>query len=267
MSHPRSFFCTALIASVVLAGCAISPEKSVAPTPATDSPTSGAQKDVFTRAKLHTELASLYFQANNLIVALEELTIAISINPSYAQAYGTRGVVLYYIKEFDSARKDFQRALELDDRDPEINNNYGWFLCHTGKEKEAIDYFLRAIRNPLYQTPEVAYLNAGACYATLGDLDSAEDAVRKSLRLAPDNPQTLFQLANVLYLRGNVDAAKKYLTDIVRTSDPSAEVLWLLLRAERRLGNASAESSLTAQLRRKYPDSPEYQAFLKGAFE
>jgi type IV pilus assembly protein PilF len=228
---------------------------------------STGQKDIHTRAKLHTELASLYFQANNLIVALEELTIAISINPAYAPAYATRGVVLYYIKEYESARKDFQRAIELDGRDPEINNNYGWFLCHTGKEKEAIDYFYRAIKNPLYQTPEVAYLNAGACYATMGDLDSAEDAVRKSMRFSSDNPQARYQLANIFYQRGNADAARKYLTDLVRTSEPSAEVLWLLLRVERRLGNAAAESSLTAQLRRNYPDSPEYQALLKGAFE
>lgn len=250
---------------VVLSACVALPERSVEPTP--EPMPSAGQKDIHTRAKLHTELASLYFQANNLIVALEELTIAISINPSYAQAYGTRGVVLYYIKEYESARKDFQRALELDDKDPEINNNYGWFLCRTGKEKQAIAYFDKAIKNPLYQTPEVAYLNAGACHVKLGDLDAAEEAVRRSMRFSADNPQAQFQLANIFYLRGNVDAARKYLTELARAGDPGAEVLWLLLRVERRLGNASAESTLAAQLRRKYPDSPEYQALLKGAFE
>jgi type IV pilus assembly protein PilF len=258
-----AFFC---LGAFVLAGtpAALAQQSSQPPT---DALSSGTPKDIHTRAKLHTELGSLYFQNGNLIVALEELTIAIAIDPNYAQAYSTRGLVLYHVKEMDSAEKDFQRALSLAEKDPEINNNYGWFLCQTGKTKESVDYFQRSIKNPLYQTPEIAYLNLGACYVKLGDLDRAEEAIRKTLRLSPANPQALFQLATISYKRGNYDAAKKHLTDVARLTDPSAEVLWMLLRVERRLGDRSSESSLAAQLRRKYPDSPEYQEFLKGNFE
>lgn len=234
--------------------------------PPDEAPTS-TPKDVYTRAKLHTELGSLYFQSGNLIVALEELTIAISINPNYAPAYSTRGLVLFHIKEWESANKDFRRALELDEKDPEIANNYGWFLCETGKEKESIAYFQKAIRNNLYQTPEVAFLNAGACYVKLGDITTGEDFVRRSLRLSPDNPRALFQLAQIAYLRGNYDAAKLHLAKVMNVTDPAADALWLFLRVERRLGDREAESSFAAQLRRKFPDSPEYQEFLKGNFE
>jgi len=262
MKALRDFFLAAALVLVVPAALA---QRSEPPPP--DILTSAMPKDVYTRAKLHTELGSMYFQNGNLIVALEELTIAISINPNYAQAYSTRGLVLYYIKELTSAEKDFQRALNLDDRDPEINNNYGWFLCQTGKEKESIAYFQRAINNPLYQTPETAYLNVGACYIKLGDLVLAEEYVRKNLRFSRDNPQALFQLARISYLRGNYDAAREHLKNMVRQTDPDAETLWLSLRVEHRLGDRSAESSLIAQLRRKFPDSPEYQEFLKGNFE
>lgn len=226
-----------------------------------------APKDNRTRAKLHTELASLYFQSGNLIVALEELTIAIAIDSEYAPAYSTRGLVLYYIREFDSADKDFRRALSLNEKDPEINNNYGWYLCQIGKVRESIAYFQKAIRNPLYQTPEIAYLNAGACHVKLGELDVAEDYVRKTLRFSPENPQALFQLAAINYKRGNFDAARELLMGVVRKNEPSAEALWLLLRVERRLGDNIAETSLATQLRRKYPDSPEHQMLLKGNFE
>jgi type IV pilus assembly protein PilF len=240
-------------------------QKSEALPPETLS--SAAPKDVHTRAVAHTELASLYFQSGNLIVALEELTLAISINPNYAPAYSTRGLVLYYVKEFESAEKDFRQALSLDEKDPEINNNYGWYLCQTGKAKESIDYFLRASRNSLYKTPEVAFLNAGSCYVKLGELTQAEDYVRRSMRFAPENPQALFQLALINYKRGNFDAARQHLKNVVRVSEPNAEVLWLYLRVERRLGDAQAESSFAAQLKRKYPDSPEYLDLLKGNFE
>ena len=229
--------------------------------------TSASPRDVTTRAKAHTELGSLYFQSGNLIVALEELTIAISINPDYAPAYSTRGLVLFHIKEWDSADKDFRRALDIDQRDPEIANNYGWFLCHTGKVKESIAYFERAIKNPLYQTPEVAFLNAGACYVKLGDIAAGEDYVRRSLRLLPNNPAALLELAQISYTRGNYDAAKQHLQNATRQSEPGAEALWLMLRVERRLGDRQAENIYAAQLRRRFPDSSEYQELLKGNFE
>lgn len=236
-------------------------------TQATDSLAGSAPKDVLTRAKLHTELGSLYFQDGNLIVALEELTMAVSINPNYAQAYSTRGLVLYYIQELGSADKDFRKALELDPKDPEISNNYGWFLCQIGREKESIDYFQRAIKNPLYQTPETAYLNAAACYIKLDDLAAAEDYLGKTLRFNRDNPQALYHLAVISYKQGNYDAAKKRLLDVVHLTDPSAETLGLFIKVSRRLGEKDEEASYTAQLRRKYPESREYTELLQGKYE
>ena len=261
----------ALLAGLLVAVSCLAPSAAWAQkseqSPPSESLTPAQPKDITTRAKAHTELGSLYFQNGNLIVALEELTIAISINPNYAQAYSTRGLVLYHVNEFASAEKDFSRALSLDGKDPEINNNYGWFLCQTGREKESIAYFQRAIGNPLYQTPETAYLNAGACYIKLGELAAAEDYVRKTLRFSRDNPQALFLLARINYQRGNYDAARDNLRNVIRQTEPDAATLWLLLRIEHRAGDAVAEGSLIAQLRRKFPDTPEYQEFLKGNFE
>ena len=233
-----------------------------------DAPTQAVPKDITTRAKLHTELASLYFQNGNLIVALEELTLAIAINPDYAPAYALRGVVLYHIKEFPSAESDFQKALNLNAKDPEINNNYGWYLCQTGKEKESIDYFQKAIRDPLYQTPEIAHLNAGACYIKLGELEQAEEYLRRTLRFSPGDLQAQYHLAVIGYKRSNFDAARMYLMEVIKNMpEPTPEVLWLLLRVERKLGDKTAEDSLAARLRRKFPDSPEYQELMKGNFE
>lgn len=257
------FFC--LGAVVLLAVPPALAQKSVAPP---EEVFSKAQpKDPYTRAKLRTELGALYFQSGEIIFALEELTTAISIDPNYAPAYSIRGLALYFIKELASAEKDFKKALDLDAKDPEINNNYGWFLCQTGREKESIAFFELAINNLLYRTPELAFLNAGTCYIKIGELGLAEDYIRKSLRFSPESPQGLFQLSSIYYKRGNFEAAKKHLADVVRLSDPNAEALWLMLRVERRLGDRQAESSFAAQLRRKYPDSPEYQELLKGNFE
>lgn len=78
-------------------------------------------------------------------------------------------------------------------------------FVRTGKERESLPFFDKAMKNPLYQTPKLAYLNAGACYIKLGELDIAEEHIRKSLRLMPENAQGLFQLMKILYLRGNYE--------------------------------------------------------------
>ena len=94
-------------------------------------------KDPRSRAKLHTELGTLYFQDRNVPVAMEELTIAIYIDPTYAPAYGMRALVHNYLREPQHAEDNFREALRYAPDDPEIANNYGWFLCQNGKYKEA----------------------------------------------------------------------------------------------------------------------------------
>ncbi len=261
----------ALLASLCLAACSsggVAPSSTQKPPEeSSDSRNPTKPRDARTRAKLHTELGSLYLHGGNLAVALEELTIAISIDPEYAKAYATRGLAGFHVHEIPFADQDFRRALSLDANDPEINNNYGWFLCQIGRGKEAIDFFQRAIKNPLYATPEKAYLNAGACYAKLGDLATAEDYVQHSLRIVQNNPPALLQLASINYRRGHLEQAKQELSDLLRNQEPSAEALWLGVRVERRLGDRVAEAKYASQLRRKFPLSPEAQELLQNNFE
>lgn len=221
------------------------------------------------RARIHTELGSLYFQAGSMAVALEELGIALNADSSYFPAYNTRALVYASLKEFAKADEDFRRALDLAPNDPEVNNNYGWYLCEYGRERQSISYFLNALKSPLYETPERAYTNAGACALKAGDYDGAQAYLLKALQLSRDGAvMARFQLASLLYRRGNYDEARIYLNDSLRLMEPpTAEALWLGLRLERKLGNRNAESTYASQLRGRYPASQQYQEFLKGNFE
>jgi type IV pilus assembly protein PilF len=225
--------------------------------------------DSRSRAKIHTELASLYFQAGNPSVALDEVRIALDADSSFYQAYSVRALVYASLKENAKAEEDFRRALSMAPNDPEVNNNYGWYLCDTGRERQSITYFLNALKDPLYETPGRAYTNAGSCAFKAGDLDSAQKYLLQAVALSRDGaaPARL-QLARLFYQRGNLEEAKIYLTDAMKAMEPQPpEALWLGVRLERKLGNRAAESSYAAQLRSRYPTSAEYQEFLKGNFE
>lgn len=219
-------------------------------------------------AKIHTELGSMYFQDGNVAVALEELKLAIEIDPAYAAAYSVRALVHHYLKETSAAEEDFQRAIRLNSDDPDFSNNYGWFLCQIGREKDGIDNFMKAIKNPLYKTPERAYANAGLCAANIGDLKSAEDYLLKAARpSAQPNPFVKYKLGEVYYKLGRLPEARAAVADAIRQSEPSPEVLLLAYRIENQAGDRAAEANYANQLRRKFPQSKEYQELLKGKQE
>lgn len=221
------------------------------------------------RAKIHTELGAMYFQAGNNAVALDELQVAIDADSSYFPAYSVRGLVRLGLKEYGKAENDFSRALTIAPDDPEVNNNYGWYLCQTGKERQSIVYFLNALKSPLYETPDRAYTNAGMCAMKAGDLEGAQGYLLKALQLSRDGAVTTrLALAKLFFQRGILDESRIYLNDALRMMEPpTADALWLGLRLERKLGNRGVESGYASQLRSRYPSSPEYQEFLKGSFE
>ena len=81
--------------------------------------------DPQSRARIHTELGALYFQAGSPAVALEHLAMALQISPNFYQANNVRALVYASLRENAKAEADFARALSRAPNDPEVNNNYG----------------------------------------------------------------------------------------------------------------------------------------------
>ena len=247
---------------LTIAGCA-----SSGPEPASYAPQSGADTDLQTRARVHTELAAGYFELGNYGVALQEAAEALKSEPNYAPALNVLALVYMELRDDKAAESSFQRALRASPLDSDTNNNYGWFLCQSKRERESIKYFLAALRNPLYTTPDKSWVNAGICARQAGDLTAAEDYFQKALKVRPAQPQALFQMADMAYKRNNDPEAKAYLARLQRDATPTAEILWLALRVERRLGDRNAEASLGFQLRKNFPESREARALIAGQYE
>ena len=262
------FLLAAFIACGALAGCAQNPASSGSLADTVDTGTvSGDVSSPLNRARIHTELGAAYFGRGNMGVALEELRTAIAADPNYAPAYNVFGLVHMDLHENDVAQKNFERALALSPNDPDINNNYGWFLCSTGREEQSIAYFLAALKNPLYKTPARAYVNAGLCSMKKNGGSDSIGYFERALRSEPDNPQALLNLASLQYKRGQLEVARGLIDHFNKVVRPTAESLWLALRIERKLGNRGAEDSLAFELRRRFSGSPEYQHLIKDQFE
>ena len=227
----------------------------------------GEVGDPRNRARLHTELAGLYYTRGNMGVALDELRIATKADASYAPAYSMFGLVYMELRENRLAEESFQRALNLSPNDPDINHNYGWYLCQTEREQQSVDYFLRAIANPLYQKPWRSYSAAGLCLLRIGKLEDAEALFQRALKINPADPRANLQMAEIRYRQGAFDEAQRWLRRFGEVSPPTAESLWLGVRIERKIGQRMNEASLASQLRRRFPGSPEYQKLQRGEYD
>jgi type IV pilus assembly protein PilF len=223
------------------------------------------------RAQIRLQLAVGYYQEGKYEIALDEVKQSIAADPGSADAYGLRALIYTAMGEVALADENYQRALRLAPRNPELANNYGAFLCQTAnKPAQAMAYFDAALRDPAYRSPVSALVNAGSCSLKARNFDAAERYLLDAVRYNPDLPATSAGLARVYFERRDFQRAGFFinrLTAAAKLDTLSADVLWLALRVQRKVGDRALEASLAAQLRRRFPGSPEYAAFERGVFE
>lgn len=216
-------------------------------------------------ARIHSELAASYYDRAQYAIALQEIEVAMKADANFPQAYNVRAMVRMALREDDKADADFLHSLQLDSDNSETHNNYGWFLCQRGRMKEAISQFQDALKNPLYATPEMAYVNLGMCSKKAGLMKDVEINLQRALIMRPGMPAALYGLADWSYDNGDYAGAKSYFLRFSQAStDLNAEQLWLAVRIERKMHDRNSEASYSLQLRKFFPDSREAQLLSQG---
>lgn len=248
----------AALAALLLAGCVSQT------TVETRSVTDTALADARRRAELRTQLASEYYQRGNFVVALEETRQAEKSDSSYYQAYNVRALVYMELREDALARQAFEKALSLAPNDPDVMNNFGWFLCLRGEPDRGMGYFRRVQADPLYATPEKALLNAGLCARINGRNAEAEDFLRRAVVFKPDLAGALYSLAELTFEKGSIKESENYLNRYMRLGEPTLSALVLGVKIARSQGDKVAADSMMQQLRRRFPDAPQTRELQQG---
>lgn len=258
----RALWCCVCLS--LLVGCATSGDRGDVAIPASKQMASGEGK---TRAKSHADLGAGYYETRQFSTALDEARIAIAADAAYAPAYNLLALVYVELKENRAANEAFERALQLAPGDPEISNNYGWFLCQVGQQAKGLQFLQKAIGNPLYVTPAVALTNSAVCALGTSDMAAAEEFLARALRFDPNHQRAMFMLAELQYRMGRFAEAQLRIGELHRRFDPSAESSWLALRIARKVGNRGEEARFGALLRQRFMASVEYQKLSLGQYE
>lgn len=252
--------------AVLLAGCAGQQGMSGPSGNRSDIVTESDEPDHRRRARLRLELATGYFEQGQPNVALDEIKQSLAIDPTFVDAYNVRGLVYMRLNDIPLAEDSFRRALALNPRDGDVAHNYGWLLCQQARYEDSFRSFAQAVANPTYGGKAKTLMTQGVCQVRAGQRAEAEQSLMQSYELDAGNPVTGYNLATLLYDRGDLTRAQFYIRRLNNSELANAETLWLGIKTERKLNNREAVLQLADQLKKRFAQSPQAAAYEKGAF-
>ena len=159
-------------------------------------------------------IALLLFIGIGVVQAQDE-----SVN--VAMKHNREGAELLSQGNMDDALEEFQKAVELNPKDPVAQRNVAYVLDRQGKVEEAIDAYKQAIE--LDPKNLLAYNNLGVLYDKEGKYDEAIWQLENALSVNPSDPTTLKNLENAKKSKAVMQERENQLAALRREVDIQPE--------------------------------------------
>lgn len=141
--------------------------------------------------------ANYFFGMREYPRAEEKVDAALALDPSLVQALNLKAMLLYRKMHYEEAYQYANKVLAIDEYNPEANYYGGLIALRLGKETDAMDRFeIAAITTELRSA---AYTQLAKIYFRQGEMQTAEDYARKSLKFNSSNVsayELLYQIDN-----------------------------------------------------------------------
>ena len=221
-----------------------------------NNPQTSRDEQALEVAAANMNLGIEYMRQGSYDRALYKLERSIQAKPDFAPAYNVMGLLYQRLGDKTAAENYFKKSIKLDPSDSSVFNNYGLFLCSNERREEALQAFSTAANNPLYDSPEIAYTNAGLCVLKENPVD-AENYFREALSTNKTFSPALLQMAQLSYQNGSYEMAHDYYKRYRQYSRQTPKSLWLGIQICRELGFEDDLASYALLLRNNFPDTPE----------
>lgn len=206
-----------------------------------------------TRAQNDVALAQAYLEDGKYEIALDRLQQAVKLDPSSPDAYTMLGYLYEKIHRPELAEANYARSVKLAPDKGDYLNNYGQWLCRSGRPSEADPLFRKALADPFYKTPMVALGNAATCAAKAGKPELAEGYDRQVLALDPNNAVALQSMASIQYQHGNYMSARGFMERLLAAGKAAPDMLELAAQIEDKLGNRDGARDYRNRLATEFP--------------
>ncbi len=185
-------------------------------------------------AKAYCSRGIVYGSRGQLDRAIDDFDQSIRYDSSNAQAYNNRGIAYASKGKRDLAFRDFNQAIELEPEYAQAYNNRG--IAYTSEGE--LDLALRDLNQAIEFDTEYAqaYKNRGLVYSRKGDYAQAMDDFAQALKLNPGNAILHKTIGDSLRRLGHgEEAVKEYRRALeLRTDWPEVlnELAWILATHE-----------------------------------
>jgi len=175
---------------------------------------SRSQLAVAAKARGKYEEATRRMAKHDAEGATRLLQEAFEIAPGFAAAWNSLGVIAYQHSEYESAERNFRKAVEADPTAFDARVNLGGVLLNLNRAQDALPFNEKAAQ----QRPKDALANAqlGMNYFALGQADRAEEYLKAAENIDPSHfTQPQWFLAAIYVSRGDREAAIQELNRLI----------------------------------------------------
>jgi tetratricopeptide (TPR) repeat protein/peroxiredoxin len=184
-----------------------------------------------TLANAWNNLGLIATEENQTEEAIHYFQQALRSSPDHLIALNNLGNAYRLQKNWDAARKSFERALEVSSTDAESNYGLAMVFAQADDTAEAYDYLQAALKSrPDY--PE-ALNNLGILYLRTNRRDKAVASFEECIRVAPGFDQSYLNLARVYGIEGDSGKARTVLLALLKQHPESAAAKSMLEQLSR----------------------------------
>ena len=217
----------------------------------------GNKWSVDSRVDIQTRLGLSYMKLGRLEPAALALGRALALAPNDSRANHAMALFQLRISDRAAAEPYFRQAVDTDNNNFSARNDFGGYLCQSGRMEEGLVQFDRALRNPYNDRLYISQLGAGACYVRILNWKEAEGYLLLALVGRPKLALALYQMAEVAFAQADHLRTRAYLQRFFDTGAESAASLLLAVRNELKLQASDLVQLHADRLRTEFPTSSE----------
>lgn len=180
-----------------------------------------------------------HFRKDELELAEEKFRLAIKIDPSYADAYESLGVMLGRLERFEEALELMRKLSEVNPKSVLAHTNMSLFLMRLGRIEEAEEHkSLATVKSfqSFGDEAEQKELEEKRKQELQNEWAQRESMFRQVLEIDPEDALANFGLGSIAVEKGQWEVARAHLEAVLK-SDPKYSVAYLALgRALKGLG-------------------------------
>ncbi|MEW6078972.1 MAG: tetratricopeptide repeat protein [Thermodesulfobacteriota bacterium] len=200
-----------------------------------------------------TSMGIIATEKGSPVEALPLLETAVRLCPSDSEAHNALGRAYYQAGQVEPAIRHGRRALELDPGNAAAANNLGAIFLGTGDAGEALPHLKRALE----LSPDLAEtnINIGIAYDKLNDPVTAAFHLFRAVYLAPDAPVARAELGLFLVRQEKYQDARTHLEKALALRPDFSKARLALSAA---LAGQGLTDEAVAQCRKVLADHPEH---------